>query len=153
MTIRTLAHSLALAGATLLALPGTAWAAGTEATPRVNERITDFAAGKKALNEKRWAAAIDHFNAVVAKEPSNADAFNFLGYAYRWQNRLNESLAAYGKALSIDPKHLGANEYLGQAYLKQGDKGRAQEQLQKLQALCGTCQESDDLASAIKATP
>ncbi len=137
-------------GLTLIALTApSAHAAGSEANAPANVRINDFAEGKKAIEEKRWDAAINHFSNVVAKDGKNADAYNFLGLAYRWQNRIEDSLSAYQAALKLDPKHLGANEYLGQAYLKMGDKTLAQAQLSKLKELCSTCKETESLASAL----
>ena len=127
-------------------------AAGTESNASSNTRLNDFSEGRKAIEEKRWDAAIEHFNKVIGKDPSNADAYNFLGLAYRWQNRLEESLKAYKAALNLDPKHLGANEYLGQAYLKMGDKALAQAQLAKLKEICSTCKETESLASAVVAS-
>ena len=54
---------------------------------------------------------------VVAKEPQNADAYNLMGFATRKSGNPNGSLQYYTQALRIDPKHLGANEYIGEAYL------------------------------------
>jgi cytochrome c-type biogenesis protein CcmH/NrfG len=144
--------SLLLASYLLIPSLHGASAAGTETNAPANVRINDFSEGKKAIDEKRWDAAIEHFNKVVAKDAKNADAYNFLGLAYRWQNRLEDSLKAYRTALGLDPKHLGANEYLGQAYLKMGDKTLAQAQLTRLKELCSTCKETESLASALSAT-
>lgn len=126
-------------------------AAAVSTTPEANAKSEDFTAGKKAIDEKRWSAAIEAFSKVVASGSQSADAHNYLGYAYRWQNLMPESLAAYRKALEIDPKHLGANEYLGQAYLRMDNKEQALVQLTRLKEICGACRESDDLASAINA--
>jgi cytochrome c-type biogenesis protein CcmH/NrfG len=144
--------SILLASSLVLPSLQGASAAGTETNAPANVRINDFSEGKKAIDEKRWDAAIEHFNKVVAKNAKNADAHNFLGLAYRWQNRLDDSLKAYRTALTLDPKHLGANEYLGQAYLKMGDKALAQAQLARLKELCSTCKETESLASALSAT-
>jgi tetratricopeptide (TPR) repeat protein len=62
------------------------------------------------------------------------------------------SSAAYQKALAINPDHRGANEYLGELYLKTGDLEKARERLSKLQNLCpGGCEEYDDLKKAVGA--
>ncbi len=159
-TLRFLAKQWLGAGAIIMWLASgltpspmpTALAAGTESNAPVNARISDFSEGKRAIDEKRWDAAITHFNRVISQDPSNADAHNFLGLAYRWQNRLDDSLKAYKQALEIDASHLGANEYLGQAYLKMGDKALAQAQLGRLKELCSTCKETESLASALAAS-
>jgi hypothetical protein len=53
-------------------------------------------------------------------------------------------------ALKIDPNHLGANEYLGELYLKLKQPAKANAQLAKLEQICGTnCAEYKDLAQDI----
>ena len=47
-------------------------------------------------------------------------------------------------------EHRGANEYLGQLYLKTGKMKEAQAQLAKLQKICGKgCEEYESLRTAI----
>lgn len=134
-----------------LALAGGALAADTPTTPVENARIDDFAAGKKAMDAKNWAQAVASFNKVVAQNPKNADAYNYLGYSNRWLGKYDEAFTAYNKALTLDPKHKGALEYSGIAYLKTGQKAQAEAQLAKLQAICASCEETADLAKAIAA--
>ncbi len=147
-----LAFAMLLAIGLCLPSMDKARAAGSESSPAANARLHDFSEGKKAIDEKRWDAAITHFSRVLVSDPSNADAYNFLGLAYRWQNRLGDSLKAYKAALKIDATHLGANEYLGQAYLKMGDQALAQAQLDRLKELCSACKETESLASALAAS-
>ncbi|AKJ28239.1 tetratricopeptide repeat protein [Caldimonas brevitalea] len=110
----------------------------------------DMAAGRKAVQDKRWAEAVTHLRKVVERDPNNADAHNLLGYSYRWQNRMDESFAHYGKALAIDPQHRGAHEYVGVAYLKVGNPAKAEEHLAKLQQICGSnCEETRSLAAKV----
>ncbi|MDP3756836.1 tetratricopeptide repeat protein [Polaromonas sp.] len=134
-----------------LALTGAALAADFQATPVENARLDDFAAGKKAMEAKKWAEAASSFSRVVAQNPKNADAYNYLGYSNRWLGKYDDAFAAYNKALTLDPKHRGALEYSGIAYLKTGQKAQAEAQLAKLQAICGSCEETTDLAKAITA--
>ena len=132
-----------------LALANAALAADSPTTPVENARIDDFAAGKKAIDAKKWAEAASSFSKVVAQNPKNADAYNYLGYSSRWLGKYDEAFAAYGKALALDPKHKGALEYSGIAYLKTGQKSQAEAQLARLQAICASCEETADLAKAI----
>lgn len=112
----------------------------------------NFAAGKQAIDAKNWAAAIPLFQAVVAKDDKNADAFNWLGYAYRNQGNYEQSFANYNKALAIDSRHRGAHEYIGEAYLKTGDVARAEEHLKRLDSLCTFgCAEYTELKNKIAA--
>jgi Flp pilus assembly protein TadD len=132
-----------------LALAGAAVAADIQTTPAQNAQIDDFAAGKKAIDARNWSEAVSSFNKVVAKNPKNADAYNYLGYSNRWLGKYDEAFAAYGKALALDPKHKGALEYSGIAYLKTNQKAQADAQLARLQAICATCEETRDLAKAV----
>ncbi len=134
-----------------LALASAALAADFQSTPADNARLDDFAAGKKALEAKKWADAAGSFSKVVAQNPKNADAYNYLGYSKRWLGKYDEAFAAYGKALALDPKHRGALEYSGISYIKTGQKAQAEAQLAKLQAICSSCEETTDLARAIAA--
>jgi cytochrome c-type biogenesis protein CcmH/NrfG len=74
-----------------------------------------------------------------------------LGYSSRWLGKYDEAFAAYDKALALDPKHKGALEYSGIAYLKTNQKDKADAQLAKLKEICATCEETTDLAKAIAA--
>ncbi|MES2383591.1 MAG: tetratricopeptide repeat protein [Pseudomonadota bacterium] len=150
MQTLTLRHVIAL-HLLSLALAGAALAADFQSTPVENARLDDFATGKKALEAKKWADAASSFSKVVAQNPKNADAWNYLGYYSRWLGKYDEAFSAYGKALALDPKHRGALEYSGIAYLKTGQKAQAEAQLAKLQLICTSCEETTDLAKAIAA--
>jgi Flp pilus assembly protein TadD len=126
-------------------------AADTPSTPAENAKIDDYAAGKKAIDAKKWADAAASFKKVVATNPNNADAYNLLGYSSRWLGKYEEAFAAYDKALALDPKHKGALEYSGIAYLKVNQKDKAEAQLARLKTICATCEETTDLAKAIAA--
>jgi Flp pilus assembly protein TadD len=126
-------------------------AADTATTPVENVKIDEYAAGQKALKDKNWTLAAASFKKVVADNPKNADAYNLLGYSSRWLGKYDEAFAAYDKALALDPKHKGALEYSGVAYLKVNQKAKAEAQLVKLKTICASCEETTDLAKAIAA--
>ena len=134
-----------------IALAGPVLAAETETTPIANAKADDYAAGQKALSNKNWALAASSFKKVVAENPKNADAYNLLGFSSRWLGKYDEAFAAYDKALALDPKHKGALEYSGIAYLKINQKPKAEAQLAKLRTICASCEETTDLAKAIAA--
>jgi len=89
---------------------------------------------------------------VVADNADNADAHNYLGYAYRWTNKMDDSFKHYNIALKLSPNHRGAHEYIGVAYLKVNQPEKAKEHLAKLEKICGKkCEEYEDLAKALAA--
>ena len=105
--------------------------------------------GNSLYGQKKYKEAAANYSKVVAKNPKNADAYNYLGYSNRWLGRYDEAFAAYDKALALDPRHKGALEYSGVAYLKTNQKAKADAQLVKLQAICAGCEETRDLAKAV----
>ena len=95
-----------------------------------------FAQGKALVEAKRYQEAMPLLQQAVAKNPQNADAYNLMGYATRKSGNANGSLQYYNQALAIDPKHLGAHEYVGEAYLMLDRPQEAQQHLAKLDSLC-----------------
>lgn len=142
-------RNLLLASALSLAMAGAALAAPAEAAPVQNAQVDSFVAGKNAIEAKNWELAVASFDSVVAQDPSNADAYNYLGFSYRWLDRYDAAFAAYEKALALDPNHKGALNYSGISFLRTGQKARAEAQLVKLQTSCTNCDETKQLAKAI----
>jgi len=134
--------------ALLLAFPPAALGDADVKTSPSNS--ADFNLGADAVKAKDWQQAVYHLEIVAKAEPTNADAQNLLGYAYRNQGKYDLAFRHYGEALKIDPKHRGANEYIGEAYVLTGNKAKAQEHLAALERICGkSCEEYQDLAKAI----
>lgn len=128
-----------------------AWAAGADepAAPSENPALTQ---GRELVSKKDWAGAIKVLEDFTRASPGNADGFNLLGYSLRHLKRYDESLAAYKKALVIDPKHRGAHEYIGEAYIQLGQLDKAREHLDALDKLCFLpCEEYTDLKKAFDA--
>ena len=110
----------------------------------------NFAAGKQALEAKDWKAAVAAFTKAVEKEPSSADAHNLLAYSNRKSGNLDIAFKHYNEALRLDPKHRGAHEYIGEAYLMVGNLAKAEEHLNALDKLCFfPCEEFRDLKRAV----
>jgi Flp pilus assembly protein TadD len=110
----------------------------------------DIARAVEAIKAERYAEAIPGLLAVVERSKNNADAHNWLGYAYRQSGNLDAAFVHYDRALAIEPKHLGAHEYLGEAWLMAGKLAKAEEQLKILDGLCWLpCEEHSDLKRAI----
>ena len=107
---------------------------------------------EKAVKAGNYNRAIELLQKVVAGDSQNADAWNYLGFSQRKLKKFDQALGAYRKALAIDPEHRGANEYLGELYLRTGNLAKAKDRLKKLDDVCTFgCEEFDDLKQAIKA--
>jgi hypothetical protein len=138
---------LVLAG---LVFSGTLFAAGSETAPVESPRLPELVAGKEAIEAKDWKRAIDNLRLAAAKEPANADIQNYLGYANRKSGNLDAAFKYYDEALKLDPKHRGAHEYIGEAYLMAGNLAKAEVHLAALDKLCVfSCEEYRDLKKAI----
>jgi tetratricopeptide (TPR) repeat protein len=133
------------ASAALLALglPIATFAAGGGADPPKPTAVApavpadpNFAQAKALIEAKNYAGATPLLQQVVQRDPRNADAYNLLGYATRKSGNATGSLQYYQQALAIDARHLGAHEYLGEAYLMLDRPVEADQMLARLDSLC-----------------
>ncbi|MEL6999997.1 MAG: tetratricopeptide repeat protein [Pseudomonadota bacterium] len=87
----------------------------------------------------------------LVTDPKDADALNLLGYAYRKLKQWEKSRTYYERALTVDPAHKGALEYMGELELQTGNPGAARTLLIRLQSACPDgCEELDDLLEAFQ---
>ncbi|NOT40558.1 MAG: tetratricopeptide repeat protein [Alphaproteobacteria bacterium] len=113
-------------------------------------RETDFQRAEYMIKGEQYAEAIPLLQRVVADNPRDADAWNYLGFASRKVGKLDEALGYYEKALKLDPRHKGAHEYLGELYLMMKNLPKAEEQLTLLKSICASnCEEVEDLEADI----
>jgi tetratricopeptide (TPR) repeat protein len=120
-------------------------------SPRGRAEDPDYTAGVKAIRANRFAEAIPLLQRVVDRDAKNADAYNWLAYATRRNGDATAALPLYEKALAINPKHRGAHEYMGEAYLILGNLPKAKEHLARLDSLCMLgCSEYRDLKKAVE---
>jgi len=136
---------------TVVLPPLAAHAAGDDSpAPAGVPADADAEAGKAAIRAQNWTGAIDAYGKVAARDPRNADAQNWLGYAYRKSGNLDQAFKHYDQALKLEPRHRGAHEYIGEAYLMKGDLAKAKEHLAALDRLCFFgCAEHTDLKQAV----
>lgn len=108
---------------------------------------------EQLVKVQQWSQAEAELKELRHSASNSADVWNWSGYVARKSGRLSQAFPYYDKALQLDPKHRGAHEYLGEAYLQNGERQKAQQQLQILQGLCGQCEEARDLSAALKSAP
>ena len=105
-----------------------------------------------ATKRQDWAGAADVLKSGLATDPNNANYHNLYAYALRKGTNpdMNLVFKHYNEALRIDPKHRGAHEYIGEAYLMVGNVAKAKEHLSALDKLCFfPCVEYTDLKKSI----
>ena len=146
--MKLIALALALGvlwGSTLCADP-------TEETPGGAAEGSDHALGRKAAEAKDWAGAIRFLSRATIQDDRNPDLETLLGYAYRNLGQFDDAFRHYRAALRLNPRHRGAHEYIGEAYLMVHDLPKAEAHLAALQQICLVpCEEHADLARAIAA--
>jgi tetratricopeptide (TPR) repeat protein len=133
----------------LLALPGAAYALGTDSTPEP-EQADLYQQAEELIEDEEYAEAIPLLEQSIQEKGEYADALNLLGYSNRMLGDKAKAMTYYTKALNLEPNHLGANEYLGELYLEMGDLPKAEERLAILENACGDCEEHDDLEDEIE---
>jgi len=144
--LSSVAVTLALAVASTPAMP----AAEPDPLDVLVGNNPDFAQGKRAVEARDWKAAIKWLTAADKRGGRNADIQNYLGFAYRNDGQLDVSFKHYEQALKIDPRHRGAHEYIGEAYLMTRNLAKAEEHLAALKRVCpAVCEEYDDLSKKI----
>jgi Flp pilus assembly protein TadD len=141
-----------IAVAWLVLWPSTGAADPVEDDAAAAKLDPDYAAGKQAIDAKNWSRAIKSLNSAALRDTRNADIQNYLGYAYRNAGQLDLAFRHYQRALQLNPRHRGAHEYVGEAYLIVNNLAKAEEHLAALQKICLIpCEEYADLKKKIAA--
>jgi tetratricopeptide (TPR) repeat protein len=131
------------------ALMGPAWAMGSSDTDQ-SQQVDAYKQAKSLIDDDKYSEAIPILQKLIKDKGAYADALNLLGYSYRKSGDAKTALDYYNQALAMEPKHLGANEYLGELYLEMKQPDKAKERLAVLKNACGDCDEYEELESAIK---
>jgi Flp pilus assembly protein TadD len=148
MQIRTKLVPAVAAVVLLVLATGHVAAVDSDPSPPVS---SDHAVGRQAIEARDWNAAIASLTKAAQRDSRNADIQNLLGYAYRNSGQLEPAFNHYQRALQLDPRHLGAHEYIGEAYLMANNPAKAEEHLAALKRYCrsANCEEHADLSKKI----
>ena len=134
----------------LCAVTPTAHADPYEDNPDAALRDPDYAAGKAAMEKKNWAEDAKRFHQAALRAPDSADLQNYLGYSYRNLKQMDLAFKHYKRSIELNPRHRGAHEYIGEAYLLMDDLPSAEKHLAALRSICLLqCEELADLEKAI----
>ena len=97
---------------------------------------------------KLYKQAFNKLEKAHNKDKNNPDILNYMGYTSRKSGNFDEAEKFYLKGLSIDPKHNGINEYLGELYVQTDRIEKAKERLEVLKNC--NCEEFQELELIIK---
>ena len=103
---------------------------------------------KKDKAVKLYKEAFNKLEKANKKDKNNPDILNYMGYTSRKSGNFNEAEKFYLKGLSLDPKHNGINEYLGELYVQTNRIEKAKERLAVLKNC--NCKEFQELELIIK---
>ena len=137
---------------TAMLFSGAAFSAGDPVTAVPDRKDPVMEKVSAATSRQDWAGAAGVLKQALAADPGNADYHNLYAYSLRKGANPDMSLVFkhYNEALRLDPKHKGAHEYIGEAYLMVGNVAKAKEHLGQLDRLCFfSCAEYTDLKKAI----
>ncbi|KJE35446.1 hypothetical protein UF64_12675 [Thalassospira sp. HJ] len=127
-------------------LAGNAFAMGS--SDSWSSEGTDLSAVTELVDTEMYEMAIDKIETMLEDDSENADLYNYLAYSQRKMGDFDSAAQNYERALMINPEHVGALEYQGELFLQTGKPQMAQENLARLEQLCGTdCEEYKQLAS------
>lgn len=115
-----------------------------------DETLTE--AGRELALAGHYENALDALMAV--RDKNDATVLTYIGYAKRKMGKVDEGISWYHKALAVDPGNLDTREYLGEGYVALGRIDLAEEQLARIEDMCGqTCEQYQALAGAIAGEP
>jgi len=103
---------------------------------------------KKEKAVKLYKEAFNKLETANKKDKNNQDILNYMGFTSRKSGNFNEAEKFYLKGLSLDPKHNGINEYLGELYVQTNRIEKAKERLAVLKNC--NCKEFQELELIIK---
>ena len=97
-----------------------------------DKRDVWFLRGATFEREKHYLQAEEQFQKVLASDPENASALNYLGYMLADQNlKLEEALGYIKRAVEMDPANGAYLDSLGWAYFRLGKYEQAEDNLLK----------------------
>jgi tetratricopeptide (TPR) repeat protein len=126
---------------------------GATEQQRQQQADAQFLRGYRAARELILAG---HYQAGIAAmhalgRDDHPDVANYIGYANRKMGNYEQSKVWYEAALKADPNHTRTWSYYGMWQMEQGNRLKAEDDLQKVKLLCGstTCKEYIELKAVI----
>ena len=124
------------------------FAAGNDSANEV-VKPSSYSKMLKLIKNEQYAEAVQGLEKILETKKYNKDAdiLNHYAFALRKTNNLTKAEEFYQKALSIEPTHRGALEYIGELYVDTKRMDLANATLKKLENC--RCEEYAELKSYI----
>jgi tetratricopeptide (TPR) repeat protein len=126
-------------------------AADTSPPPEIIKKTNPtYAEAKTLVKSKKFDKAVVMLEELLkdSKNSSNPDILNDYAYSLRNLKQYDKAEKFYLAALKINPKHAGANEYLGELYLQTKRPVEAKKRLEVLKTC--NCEEYKELKEKIE---
>lgn len=133
---------------TLFLLTQNSFAAGNDSANEV-VKPSSYSKMLKLIKNEQYAEAVQGLEKILETKKYNKDAdiLNHYAFALRKTNNLTKAEEFYQKALSIEPTHRGALEYIGELYVDTKRMDLANATLKKLESC--RCEEYAELKNYI----
>jgi tetratricopeptide (TPR) repeat protein len=108
-------------------------------TKQEDKDYVTFVEGSIYERQKKYELAEESFHKVIADDPKNAQALNYLGYMLADRGvRLEEALGYIRRAVALDPQNGAYLDSLGWAYYRMGNYELAEENLRRASEKIGS---------------
>jgi tetratricopeptide (TPR) repeat protein len=93
----------------------------------------NYDSGRRAFEERRYDHALQYLEKAAIEKNEYADVFNMLGLIYYYNERFNDAVLSFERALAINPNYTEASLNLSVVYNELGkfDKGKGAYELAK----------------------
>ena len=132
---------------------GTVWDEKTKTCIKADDQSLNDDQRFGAVRELAYAARYDEAMAVLAAmtEGETSRVMTYQGFLLRQTGRIEEGIAAYERAIAMDPGNILARSYYGQLLVQMDELAMAEDQLTQIRASGGTGTWAETaLATAIK---
>ena len=69
--------------------------------------------------------AIDYYHRAIERDPNNANAYTYRGYAYNRKGEYDNAIGDFNRAIELNPNNANVYTYRGIAYNRKGEYGKA----------------------------
>ncbi len=112
--------------------------------------VPEYVEAEKIVEQGNYKDAIVLLNQTLQKFPGHANAWNLLGFSHRMMGNFDDAEKYYDGALTINPTHTGALNYIGQLFIQTGRIEKAKGMLVKLESACPQgCKDLEHLKKAV----
>lgn len=137
--------ALAIVLSAAMSLPAFAYDPARHPAP--DPQGSAYERGRIQVHQGNWEHAVILFRKAVVKKPNDFKAFTLLGYSLRHAGQLKAAIAAYDRAVELNPSYAEVREYRGIAYALSGNREAAMRDYRALQQLGSPL--AEDLKAAI----